>query len=92
MLSGSDTDPEAIARDVLAGAPGADCVIDRREALHRAVLEAAPEDVVLVAGKGHEDYQETAGVRHHFSDVEVVNEALNERRTIEFVKAARAHE
>lgn len=85
-------DPEAIARDVLAGAPGAECAIDRREAIHRAMLEAAPEDVVLVAGKGHEDYQETAGVRHHFSDVEVVNEALNERRTIEFAKAARAND
>ena len=85
-------DPEAIARDVLAGAPGAECAIDRREAILRAMLEAAPEDVVLVAGKGHEDYQETGGVRHHFSDVEVVNEALNERRTIEFAKAARAHD
>ena len=38
------------------------------------------DDVVLIAGKGHEDYQEINGVKHHFSDSEVVREAFNERR------------
>lgn len=54
---------------------------DRRKAIHEAILAAAPEDVVLVAGKGHEDYQEINGVRHPFSDAEVVREVFVERRT-----------
>ncbi|MBP8824354.1 MAG: UDP-N-acetylmuramoyl-L-alanyl-D-glutamate--2,6-diaminopimelate ligase [Flavobacteriales bacterium] len=49
---------------------------DRREAIRQAVGLAAPGDVVLVAGKGHEDYQEVRGVRHHFNDVEVLKETL----------------
>ena len=75
--------PEAIIEDILPGfskAPYA-TEIDRRRAIHEAILAARPEDVVLVAGKGHEDYQEINGVRHPFSDVEVVQEAFVERRT-----------
>ncbi len=53
---------------------------DRAEAIHHAVAEADGADVVLIAGKGHEDYQEINGVKHHFSDSEVVREAFNERR------------
>ncbi|MBL8485871.1 MAG: UDP-N-acetylmuramoyl-L-alanyl-D-glutamate--2,6-diaminopimelate ligase [Rhodocyclaceae bacterium] len=49
---------------------------DRGAAIVRAVREAAPEDVVLVAGKGHEPYQEIAGVRHPFLDMDVVRGAL----------------
>jgi UDP-N-acetylmuramoyl-L-alanyl-D-glutamate--2,6-diaminopimelate ligase len=45
-------------------------VVDRREAIERAVAMAKSGDIVLVAGKGHEDYQETKGVKHHFSDQE----------------------
>jgi UDP-N-acetylmuramoyl-L-alanyl-D-glutamate--2,6-diaminopimelate ligase len=50
--------------------------VDRREAIRQAVGMAAPGDVVLVAGKGHENYQEVRGVRHHFDDVEVLRETL----------------
>ncbi|MDO4497479.1 MAG: UDP-N-acetylmuramoyl-L-alanyl-D-glutamate--2,6-diaminopimelate ligase, partial [Bacteroidales bacterium] len=49
---------------------------DRREAIRTAILLAQPGDVVLVAGKGHEDYQIIQGVKHHFDDHEVVREAM----------------
>ncbi len=54
-------------------------IADRREAIRTAVALAAPGDVVLVAGKGHEDYQEIKGVKHHFDDREVVAEALKQK-------------
>ncbi|MDM7322102.1 MAG: UDP-N-acetylmuramoyl-L-alanyl-D-glutamate--2,6-diaminopimelate ligase [Gammaproteobacteria bacterium] len=74
-------DGEAIIRAILAGMPeGGDVVIerDRRRAITLAVAQAAPEDIVLVAGKGHEDYQEIAGERRPFSDRAVVLELLGE--------------
>ena len=77
-------DPEKIVRQVAEGAKGAPnvrIVADRREAIHEAILEAAPEDLVLVAGKGHESEQILKDGPHHFLDAEVVREALNERRT-----------
>ena len=49
---------------------------DRREAIRQAVSMAAPGDAVLVAGKGHETYQEIAGVRHPFDDAAVLKETL----------------
>ena len=49
-------------------------VTDRKEAIKTACMLAAPGDVVLVAGKGHEDYQEIKGVKHHFNDKEVISE------------------
>jgi UDP-N-acetylmuramoyl-L-alanyl-D-glutamate--2,6-diaminopimelate ligase len=52
---------------------------DRREAIAYAVGAAAPADVVLIAGKGHEDYQEVAGVRRPFSDVAEALAALRVR-------------
>ncbi len=64
--------PAAILKDIGAGLqrPQQALVIeDRREAIARAVREADARDVVLIAGKGHEDYQEIAGVKHPFSDV-----------------------
>ena len=70
-------DPDAIIADISAGAPGARVVTDRAEAIHHAVAEADGADVVLIAGKGHEDYQEINGVKHHFSDSEVVRAAMN---------------
>ncbi len=75
-------DPQAIVAQVAAGAPGATNVsveVDRRVAIARAVAEAAPQDVILVAGKGHEDYQEIAGVRHPFSDAVEARAALQKR-------------
>ncbi|MBN9698013.1 MAG: UDP-N-acetylmuramoyl-L-alanyl-D-glutamate--2,6-diaminopimelate ligase, partial [Zoogloea sp.] len=56
--------------------PAAESIPDRAEAIRRAVLAAAPDDVVVVAGKGHEPYQEINGVRHPFSDVEQTRAAL----------------
>ena len=49
-------------------------ITDRREAIHYALGMAKPGDIVLIAGKGHENYQEIKGVKHHFDDKEVVRE------------------
>jgi UDP-N-acetylmuramoyl-L-alanyl-D-glutamate--2,6-diaminopimelate ligase len=49
---------------------------NRREAIKTAVLIANPGDIILVAGKGHENYQEVNGVRHHFDDVEELKKCL----------------
>jgi UDP-N-acetylmuramoyl-L-alanyl-D-glutamate--2,6-diaminopimelate ligase len=51
-------------------------ITDRRQAIRTACQLAQPGDVVLVAGKGHEDYQEINGVKHHFDDREVVRECF----------------
>jgi UDP-N-acetylmuramoyl-L-alanyl-D-glutamate--2,6-diaminopimelate ligase len=74
-------DPRAIADDVLAGVPPGSLVVelDRAAAIRRAVAEAAPGDVVLVAGKGHETTQEIDGVKHPFDDREVARLALGGR-------------
>jgi UDP-N-acetylmuramoyl-L-alanyl-D-glutamate--2,6-diaminopimelate ligase len=71
-------DPEAILDEVEVGIRGGATpyirIADRREAIAEAIRRAGEGDVVLVAGKGHENYQEIAGVRHHFDDREVVRE------------------
>jgi UDP-N-acetylmuramoyl-L-alanyl-D-glutamate--2,6-diaminopimelate ligase len=74
-------DPLAIIQDVLQGA-GLDCEIDpdRRTAIQRAIGLAEPGDVVVIAGKGHEQGQEIAGTVHPFDDRVVVREALAELR------------
>ncbi len=70
-------DPRAIADEVASGAPGElDLILDRREAIRRAVEVAAPGDVVVIAGKGHEQGQETAGRIEPFDDREVAREAI----------------
>lgn len=70
-------DPQAIIRDILAGMPAIQAVEpDRAAAIQQAIAKARQGDVVLVAGKGHEDYQEIAGVKHPFSDAEVAKAAL----------------
>lgn len=74
--------PGEILRQIVAGLadPAAARVQeDRREAIADAVREAAREDVLLIAGKGHEDYQEIAGVRHPFSDLGEAQRALYRR-------------
>lgn len=77
-------EPEAILADMEEGldAPGARAktltITDRQQAIRTAVALAQPRDVVVIAGKGHEDYQEVRGVRHHFDDREVVRAALAE--------------
>lgn len=74
--------PAAIIEDMLAGLPKAvhaNTVIDRREAITRAVQSAAQGDLVVIAGKGHEAYQESKGVRHPFSDRTVAQSVVRER-------------
>ncbi|WP_294635609.1 UDP-N-acetylmuramoyl-L-alanyl-D-glutamate--2,6-diaminopimelate ligase [uncultured Aquabacterium sp.] len=75
-------DPHAILGQVRAGVQGRAriaVVADRREAIAEALADAEPHDVVLIAGKGHEDYQEVAGLRSPFSDVEEARAALAQR-------------
>lgn len=68
-------EPEDIINDMAAGLTNADmektlCITDRAQAIKTATLLARRGDVILVAGKGHEDYQEIKGVKHHFDDRE----------------------
>jgi UDP-N-acetylmuramoyl-L-alanyl-D-glutamate--2,6-diaminopimelate ligase len=68
-------DPLMILNDMEAGINGASkknvlTIADRREAIKTAVMLAAPGDIILVAGKGHEPYQDIMGVKHHFDDRE----------------------
>lgn len=70
-------DPQDIINDMLAGLSKDDMcktltIVDRKEAIKTACMMAQPGDVILIAGKGHENYQEVKGVKHHFDDKEVV--------------------
>ena len=70
-------DPQRIVEAIAAGAgPAAERVVDRAQAIARAVAEAQADDVVLIAGKGHEPYQEILGKRLPFSDLEQAKRAL----------------
>ncbi len=76
-----DEEPDAIIADMKAGLTSEElrrtiCITDRREAIRTALRMAKPGSVVLVAGKGHETYQEVKGVRHHFDDREEVKEGF----------------
>jgi UDP-N-acetylmuramoyl-L-alanyl-D-glutamate--2,6-diaminopimelate ligase len=74
-------DPGAIINDIVSGTgDAAEIELDRAAAIARAVSEAGPRDVVIIAGKGHEDYQEIAGRRFPFSDVDHAAHALARRR------------
>ena len=75
-------DPQAIIDDMLAGLEAQQrrkviTITDRREAIRTACMMAEKGDVVLVAGKGHETYQEINGVKHHFDDHEVLRDIFN---------------
>ena len=72
-------EPQDIINDMLAGLDAKQMkkvlsITDRREAIRTACMMAEKGDVILIAGKGHEDYQEIKGVKHHFDDKEVVRE------------------
>ena len=76
-------EPQDIINDMLAGLSDemkrkTISIVDRREAIRTACALAQKGDVVVVAGKGHENYQEIQGVRHHFDDKEVINEIFNQ--------------
>ena len=75
-------EPQDIINDMLAGLDARQMkkvlsIVDRREAIRTACMMAEKGDVILVAGKGHEDYQDVKGVKHHFDDHEVVRECFN---------------
>ena len=75
-------EPQDIINDMLAGLDQKQMkkvlsIVDRREAIRTACMLAEKGDVILIAGKGHEDYQEIKGVKHHFDDKEVVKEIFN---------------
>jgi len=72
-------EPEQILADMEAGVDALHkkkvlSIVNRREAIKTACMLANSGDIILVAGKGHEDYQEIKGVKHHFDDKEVINE------------------
>ncbi len=80
-----DEEPAEILQDMeagldLEGRKKTLSIIDRREAIRTAAALANAGDVILIAGKGHEDYQEIKGVKHHFDDREVVCEVIEESR------------
>ena len=75
-------EPQDIINDMLAGLDQKQMkkvisIADRKEAIKTATMLAQKGDVILIAGKGHEDYQEIKGVKHHFDDREVVREIFN---------------
>ena len=74
-------EPQDIINDMLAGLNAQQMkkvitIVDRREAIRTACMMAKKGDVVLIAGKGHENYQDVKGVKHHFDDHEVVRECF----------------
>ena len=77
-------DPQSILDEVVAGL-SADCEklvcveIDRRKAIEKALSDAGPGDVVVIAGKGHETYQILGQTKHHFDDVEAAVRVLRSR-------------
>ena len=73
--------PQSILDDIAAGMTHAIMEVDRAAAIRQAILEADARDVVLLAGKGHEPYQDMGGVRLPFSDVEQAESALALRRS-----------
>lgn len=76
-------DPEEIIRQVLAGMPaGTEAIADRAQAIRAAIELSRKGDIVLVAGKGHENYQEINGVRNDFSDAVWVRRALMDKETL----------
>lgn len=75
-------EPEKIIEDMMEGVAFKErmkvlSIVNRREAIRTACMVAMPGDIILVAGKGHETYQEVKGERHHFDDREVINEVFN---------------
>jgi len=75
-------DPAQIVEEMMKGVTFKErikvlSIVDRKEAIRTACVVAQPGDIILVAGKGHETYQEVKGVKNHFDDREVINEIFN---------------
>ncbi len=74
-------EPETIIKEIQQGVPAqfynkTISISDRKEAIKNALMQAKPNDIILIAGKGHENYQEIQGVKHHFDDKETAFELL----------------
>ncbi len=71
-------DPQTIIAGIIGGMSGSnhEIIVDRAEAIQQVIKRAKHDDIVLIAGKGHEEYQEVLGVRHPFSDTELALHAL----------------
>ena len=79
-------EPDDIINDMVAGLTKMDmertlCITDRTQAIKTATMLAKKGDVILVAGKGHEDYQEIKGVKHHFDDREKLREIFSTQQS-----------
>jgi UDP-N-acetylmuramoyl-L-alanyl-D-glutamate--2,6-diaminopimelate ligase len=73
--------PQSIIDEIMSGIPAdsgktVNVEIDRRKAIEMVLSDAGPDDVVLLAGKGHENYQIIGTVKHHFDDVEEAERAI----------------
>lgn len=78
-------EPQDIINDMLAGLDKDDSrkvlsIADRKEAIRTACMLSEPGDVILIAGKGHENYQEIKGVKHHFDDKEVLKDIFSNEK------------
>lgn len=79
-------EPQDIIDDMTAGLDAEDrrktiSIVDRKEAIRTACMLAQKGDVVLVAGKGHENYQDVKGVKHHFDDKEIINDIFSQQNS-----------
>ena len=77
-------EPEQIIKDMMEGVSFKErikviSITNREEAIKTACMVARPGDIILIAGKGHETYQEVKGVRHHFDDREIVKEIFAQK-------------
>ena len=77
-----DEEPLAIIEDIETGMKKTDgiyvMIADRKEAIRYAIMNAQEGDVIVLAGKGHEDYQEIHGVKHHMDERDLIREILEE--------------
>lgn len=75
-------EPQDIMQDIVAGISKTDGkyveIIERKEAFRYAIMQAQPGDIIVLAGKGHEDYQEIKGVKYHMDERELIREVLEE--------------
>ena len=84
-------DPQTIIDETIPGLGSAryEVLIDRREAIYSTIENALPGDLILIAGKGHETYQEVNGKRQYLDDREVARRALEIRKKTEEVEFAK---
>ena len=77
--------PDLIIEDILKGFSSTENVVvepDRKRAIELAIEKASSKDIVLIAGKGHEDYQDIRGTKHPFNDYEIAEAALQQKKEV----------